>query len=151
MARTENNQNKNGVECNKTTSKSRLIAKNSPKKLVKPAVLRPGTKALLETRKLQKFEQLIIKKALFHRLLDQLLMDLFLKKGREATQWQAEAREDLQWATESFIINLFSDAVEATVHAKRVTLMPKDLHLAIRMRGYDKGILDGWTPGKPKP
>ena len=78
-------------------------------------------------------------------------MDLFLKKGREATRWQAEAREYLQWATEAIIRGLFGDGVEAMVHAKRVTLMPKDLHLSIRMRGYDKGILDGWTPGKPKP
>ena len=151
MARTKNNHNKNGVESNKTTSKSRLIAKKLPKKLVKPAVFRPGTKALLEIRKFQKFEELIIKKAPFHRLLEELLMGLFLKKGREATRWQAEARVDLQWATESFISDLFSDAVEAMVHAKRVTLVPKDLHLAIRMRGYDKGILDGWVPGKPKP
>ena len=52
---------------------------------------------------------------------------------------------------EEFIGDLFKDAVEEMVHAECVTLMPNDLHLAIRMRGYDKGILDGWTPGKPKP
>ena len=72
-------------------------------------------------------------------------MDFFLKKGSEATRWQAQAREDLQWATEDFISDLFSDVV------KRLTLMTKDLHLAIRLRGYDKGILDGWTSGNPKP
>ena len=77
-------------------------------------------------------------------------MDLFLKKGREATSWQAEARKYLQWATEAFISDLFGEGVEAMVHAKRVTLMPKDLHRSIRMRGYDKGILVSWTPGKPK-
>ena len=37
------------------------------------------------------------------------------------------------------------------IHAKRVTRMPRDLHLAICMPIYDKRILDGSTPGKPKP
>ena len=122
------------------------MAKKSQKKLVKPAVYRPGIKSLLEIRKFQKSEKIIIKKAPFHRLLDELLMDFFLKKGREATRSQAKAREDLQWATEAFISDLFGDAVEAMVHAKRVTLMPKNLHLAIRMRDYGRGfwMLDSW-------
>ena len=151
MARTKNNTNKSGSSRVKNASTPRLVAKKSPKKMVKPAVYRPGTKQLLEIRKFQRMDKLIIKRAPFYRLLDEFLMDLYLKKGREATRWAASAREGLQWATEDFISDLFSDAVEAMVHAKRVTLMPKDLHLAIRMRGYDKGVLDGWTPGKPKP
>lgn len=77
-------------------------------------------------------------------------MDLFLKKGRKATRWQAKAREDLQWAPEYFIRDLFSGAVEAVIHAKRAMLKPRDLHLAMRMRGYDKGILDEWTLEKLK-
>ena len=78
-------------------------------------------------------------------------MDLYLRKGREATQRQAIARDDLQWTTEHLISDLFGRPAEAMIHDNRVTLMPWDLSLAIRMRGYDKGILDEWTPEKPKP
>ena len=85
MAQTKDNHNKNGSIRNKTTSVSSLIANKSPKKLVKPAVFRSGTKSLLEIRKFQKFDKLIIKKANFYRLLNELLMNLFLKKGRDAT------------------------------------------------------------------
>ena len=130
MARTKDNHNKNGSVRNKTTSTVRLIAKKSPKKLVKPAVYWPGIKSLLEIKKFQKSEKLIIKKAPFHRILDELLKDLFLKKGREATRRQSQAREDPQWAMEDFISDSFSGAVEAMFHAKRVTLILRDLHLA---------------------
>ena len=78
-------------------------------------------------------------------------MNLYLKKGREATQRQAIARDDLQWATEHFISDLFGSPVEAMIQANRVTLMQWDPRLAIRMCGYDKGILDEWAPEKPKP
>ena len=107
-------------------------------------------KPLLEIRKFEKLKELIIKVP-FHRRQGGLLMDLFLKKARDATRWQAQAKKDLQWAIEVFISDLFSGAVEAMIQAKRVTLMPRDIHLAIRMKGYDKGILDEWPPGKPKP
>ena len=32
------------------------------------------------------------------------------------------------------------------LHAKPVTHLPKELHLSICLRSYDKAILDGWTP-----
>lgn len=109
----------------------------SPKKLVKPTVHRPGIKSLLTIRKFQKLDKLIIKEVPFYRLIDKLLMDIFLKKGREATWWQAKAIEHLQWAIKNIFSVLFSGAVEAMVHAEPVTFMSRDLHLAIRMRGYD--------------
>jgi histone H3/H4 len=41
----------------------------------------------------------------------------------------------LQVATEAFITNLYEDAMFAVIHAKRVTLMPRDIQLALRLRG----------------
>lgn len=41
----------------------------------------------------------------------------------------------LQEAAESHLVGLFEDANLCTIHAKRVTIMPKDLQLARRIRG----------------
>lgn len=54
---------------------------------------------------------------------------------REPMRWQAEALLALQEATESYIIGLMEDANLCAIHAKRVTIMVRDLHLARRIRG----------------
>ena len=41
----------------------------------------------------------------------------------------------LQEATEAYIISLMEDCNLIAIHAKRVTIMPKDMHLARRIRG----------------
>lgn len=43
----------------------------------------------------------------------------------------------LQEASEAFLVRLFSDANLCAIHAKRVTLFPRDLQLARRIRGVD--------------
>jgi hypothetical protein len=43
-------------------------------------------------------------------------------------------------ATEDFIVHLFEDTNLCAVHAKRVTIMPKDLQLARRIRGPIYGV-----------
>jgi histone H3 len=40
-----------------------------------------------------------------------------------------------QEATESYMIRLFEDANMRAIHAKRVTILPRDIHLARRIRG----------------
>ena len=42
----------------------------------------------------------------------------------------------LRQATEAYLVHLFEDANLCAIHAKRVTLMPKDIQLARRIRGY---------------
>ncbi|NXF74346.1 CENPA protein, partial [Sclerurus mexicanus] len=42
-------------------------------------------------------------------------------------------------ATEAFAVRLLEDAYLCTLHARRVTLFPKDLQLARRLRGLDGG------------
>ena len=85
-ARTEGNTNSNGPARDKNAPQLRPVAKKSPKKFVKPAVYGPGVKSLLEIRKFLQWDKLIKQKALFHRVLDESLMDLLLKNGREATR-----------------------------------------------------------------
>jgi len=41
----------------------------------------------------------------------------------------------LQEAAEAYLVGLFEDSNLCAIHAKRVTLMAKDMHLALRLRG----------------
>ena len=41
----------------------------------------------------------------------------------------------LQEAAQNFIVGLFEDVNLLAVHAKRVTVMPRDIRLALRIRG----------------
>ena len=45
----------------------------------------------------------------------------------------------LQEAVEAFLVRLFEDSYLCSIHAKRVTLMPKDIRLARRIRGERVG------------
>ena len=58
----------------------------------------------------------------------------------EPFRWTAEALLALQEATEDFIVHLFEDTNLCAIHAKRVTIMPKDLQLARRIRGPIYGV-----------
>ena len=48
---------------------------------------------------------------------------------------QSTAILALQEAAEAYLIGLFEDTNLCAIHAKRVTIMPKDLQLARRIRG----------------
>ncbi|CAG5051752.1 unnamed protein product [Parnassius apollo] len=41
----------------------------------------------------------------------------------------------LQEASEAYLVGLFEDTNLCAIHAKRVTIMPKDIQLARRIRG----------------
>ena len=53
-------------------------------------------------------------------------------------RWQATALQALQEAAESHLVSLFEDAYLCSIHAKRVTLMVKDVQLARRIRGQGR-------------
>ena len=96
---------------------------------IKKRHYRPGTLALREIRKYQKSTDLLIKKAPFIRLVKEIL------HGRTEIRMQHKAVEALQEAAEYYITNLFDDANLCALHAKRITLQPKDMQLAMRIRG----------------
>ena len=99
--------------------------------LKRPHRFRPGTVALKEIRKYQKSCDLLIKKLPFSRLVREIAHNLFDGEYR----WQANAILALQEAAECYIIGLFEDSNLCAIHAKRVTVMPKDMRLARRIRG----------------
>ena len=43
--------------------------------------------------------------------------------------------EALQESVEAYVVGLFEDCNLCAIHAKRVTIHPKDIQLARRMRG----------------
>ncbi|XP_061578650.1 histone H3-like centromeric protein A [Cololabis saira] len=94
---------------------------------------RPGTRALMEIRKYQKSTDLLIHKKPFSRLVREICQQL----SREQLRWQVYALMALQEAAEAFMVLLFSDANLCAIHAKRVTLFPRDIQLARRIRGVD--------------
>eukprot|EP00898_Chlorokybus_atmophyticus_P008127 jgi/Chlat1/8315/Chrsp78S07740 len=97
----------------------------------KPHRYRPGTVALREIRKYQKSTELLIRKLPFARLVREITNTFTLEPFR----WTAEALLAIQEATEDFIVHLLEDCNLIAIHAKRVTIMPRDLQLTRRIRG----------------
>lgn len=95
---------------------------------------RPGTVALREIRRYQKSTSLLIQKAPFNRLVREIVEKStcsWYKKFR----FQANALLALQEASEAYATQLFEDTLLCAIHAKRKTVMPKDMQLARRIRG----------------
>ncbi|MBZ3873685.1 histone H3, embryonic [Sciurus carolinensis] len=90
----------------------------------KPHRYRPGTVALREIRRYQKSTELLIRKLPFQRLVREIAQDF-----RPALVMA------LQEASEAYLVGLFEDTNLCAIHAKRVTIMPKDIQLARRIRG----------------
>ena len=96
----------------------------------KPHRYRPGTVAIREIRKYQKTTDLLIKKIPFQRVVREIAQDF-----NSNLRFQSSAVMALQEATESYIVGLFEDTNLCAIHARRVTIMPKDMKLAKRIRG----------------
>lgn len=92
----------------------------------KPHRYRPGTVALREIRRYQKSTELLIPKATFKRLLREILQDTTMQQVR-LTQAAVDA---IQESAEKYIVDLFKETNATAIHAKRVTIMEKDLKRA---------------------
>ncbi|KAG0709722.1 histone-fold-containing protein [Suillus ampliporus] len=91
---------------------------------------RPGTLALREIRKYQRSTDLLLRRLPFSRLV----------RWGVGLRWQSSAIMALQEATEAFLVHLFEDANLCAIHAKRVTIMQRDIQLARRIRGPWGGL-----------
>ena len=96
----------------------------------KPMRYRPGTMALREICRYQKSTELLIRKLPFNRLVREITQDF-----KTDLRFQAQAIAALQEAAEAYLVGLFEDTNLCGIHAKRVTIMPKDIQLARRIRG----------------
>lgn len=91
---------------------------------------RPGEVALREIRKFQRSTELLIRKLPFQRLVREIAQDF-----KTDLRFQSTAILALQEASEAYLVGLFEDTNLCAIHAKRVTIMPKDMQLARRIRG----------------
>jgi len=107
------------------------VARYKPKGgLKRPRRFRPGTVALREIRKYQKSSDLLIRKLPFQRLVREVAQEFSTD-----IRFQSHAILAIQEAAEAYLVGLFEDTNLCAIHAKRVTIMPKDIQLARRIRG----------------
>ncbi|KAL0132570.1 hypothetical protein PUN28_000374 [Cardiocondyla obscurior] len=74
--------------------------------------------------------ELLIRKLPFQRLVREIAQDF-----KTDLRFQSSAVMALQEASEAYLVGLFEDTNLCAIHAKRVTIMPKDIQLARRIRG----------------
>ena len=99
-------------------------------RLVKPHRYRAGTVALKDIRHYQGSTALLIRKLPFQRVVREIAQDF-----KTDLRFQSAAILCLQEAAEAYLVKLFDDANLCAIHARRVTIMPKDILLARRIRG----------------
>lgn len=114
----------------KLTQKAERRTVPPPGGVKKPRRFGPGTVALREIRKFQKSTELLIRKLPFQRLVREIAQDF-----KSDLKFQSSAVMVLQKASEAYLVELFEDTNLCAIHAKRVTIMPKDMQLARRIRG----------------
>ena len=93
-----------------------------------------GERALREIRAYQGSTDLLLRRLPFARLVREIQMSM----SRNALRWQGTAILALQEAAEAHLVSLFEDANLCAIHGKRVTIMPKDMQLARRIRGQHR-------------
>ena len=104
-----------------------MISYHAPKRAHR---YRPGTVALKEIRRYQKSTELLIRTLPFQRLVREVASEFMMD-----VRFQSHAIMALQEACEAYLVGIFEDTNLCALHAKRVTIMPKDIQLAKRIRG----------------
>jgi histone H3 len=133
MARTKLTARKStGQKAPRKQLASKAARKQAPSTggVKKPHRFRPGTVALREIRKYQKTTDLLLRKLPFQRLVREIAQEF-----KADLRFQSSAVMALQEAAEAYLVGLFEDTNLCAIHAKRVTIMTKDLQLARRIRG----------------
>jgi histone H3 len=102
---------------------------------------RPGTVALREIRRYQKSTELLVRKLPFQRLVREIAQEIvgLSETGKSCDyRFQGTAIMALQEASEAFLVHMFENTNLCATHAKRSTIMPKDMQLARRIMGLDR-------------
>ena len=133
MARTKQTARKStgGIVPGKIFATKQARASAPKESMKKPHRYRPGTVALREIRRYQKNTDLLIRKLPFQRLVREIAENFY----RRDLRFQSTAIMALQEAAEAYLVGLFEDTNLCAIHAKRVTIHPRDMELARRIRG----------------
>lgn len=142
MARTKQTARKSTIgKAPRKELASKAAKKKAPAggvKVPKPHRYRPGTVALREIKRYQKSTDLLIRKLPFQRLVREIAQDF-----KNDLRFQGNAILALQEAAEMHLVEIFENTQLCAVHAKRITIMPKDIQLARRVAGETS---DGYNP-----
>ncbi|KAJ5318695.1 structural insight into the sequence-dependence of Nucleosom positioning [Penicillium atrosanguineum] len=114
------------------SSTGREVAQKTPRttgSVKKARRYKPGVVALREIRKYQKGTDLLIRKIPFQRLVRDIAFDI-----KQDLRFQSTALCAIQEAAESYLVRIFEDTNLCAIHAKRMTIQPKDMQLTRRMR-----------------
>ena len=122
-------ENKMRAQCINERKRKQLKAIRD-EKLEKQRKVQRGMQALKEIQKYQKGVDLLIRRVPFQRLVREIV-----QKRRESLKLQSLAVLALQEASEAFLVGLMEQANLCAIHAKRVTIMPRDIQLACRIQG----------------
>jgi histone H3 len=98
-------------------------------RIPKAHTYRPGKQCLRDIRRLQQSTELLTGKLPFRRIVRESLINL----DRPGFKMQDSAVLALQEGTEAYLVGMFEDAHLFAIHAKRVTIMIKDMQLACDM------------------
>ncbi len=103
--------------------------------------------ALREIRRYQKSTEMLIRKLPFQRLVREISQDfrtgaclvyvqmVQMTYSPTDLRFQSSALAALQESAEAYLVGLFEDTNLCAIHAKRVTITPRDVQLARRIRG----------------
>ena len=98
---------------------------------------------MLALREIQRYQQstdCLIKRTPFNKLIKEISQEYRVCPDGPGTpclqvRFQSTALAALQEAAENFLVGLFEDVNLLAIHAKRVTVMPCDIRLALRIQG----------------
>ncbi|KAH3899855.1 related to Histone H3-like centromeric protein CSE4 [Saccharomycodes ludwigii] len=107
---------------------------NTTTNSIKKRKYKPSDVALEEIRKYQNSTDLLISKIPFARLVKEVT-DQYTSNQEEPLRWQSMAILALQEASEAYLVGLLEHTNLLALHAKRITVMRKDMQLARRIRG----------------
>jgi histone H3 len=103
----------------------------------KPHRYRPGTVALCKIQRCQKSTDLLIQKAPFQRLVRKIVQDCPGYWQKPPLRMQSTALLALQEAAEMYLVRYFEDCNTCALHAKRVTIFPREMFLVGRLQGQE--------------
>ena len=117
--------------------KGKRFRGKTPRKINRPQSrsTRMQSRALKEIRHYQQSSDLLFQKLPFQRLVREVTENICKEKKVENKRFQSTAILALQEASEAYLVGLFEDTNLCAIHAKRVTIMKKDMDLALRIWG----------------
>merc|ERR1712085_150223 len=89
-----------------------------------------GNRCFKRNQKISKSTDLLIRKLPFQRIVKDIAHE-----SRPEVRFQSSALMALQEAAEAYLVGLFEDTNLCAIHARRVTIMVRDMQLARRIRG----------------